>query len=306
MVWKLKILRGLIVLPLLVSACSPVQNSNAAALKKVIAVETFLADIARNVAGDRLQIDSIIPVGVDPHSFEPSPRDVAAMADSRLLLVNGAGYETWLQKSLANIGAQVEVVQASAGLTPRKQSPNEIVDPSRPVDPHFWLDPNNVMTYVANIRDAFSRIDPAGKEIYAQNAENYIAQLKDLDAWVKTQVSQIPAEKRVLVTNHESLGYFADRYGFSILGTVLPGTSSESSPSAQEMSDLIQRIRQSPVKLIFLELGANPALADQIAAETGARVVTNLYTESLSAPGGEAPTYIEMIRHDVGLFAGLK
>jgi len=142
--------------------------------------------------------------------------------------------------------------------------------------------------------------------IYAQNTQNYITQLKELDQWIRAQVSQIPPAKRLLVTNHESFGYFADRYGFTIIGTVIPSTSSEASPSAKQMAALIDRIKQYSVKAIFLETGANPQLAEQIAQETGAQVITDMYTHSITAASGEAPTYIEMMKHNVSLLAALK
>ena len=297
---------SLAVLALLLQACQSNPSSTTAQPVRVLAVETFLADIAQNVAGDRLKIDSLLPIGVDPHAFEPTPQDVTHIADSQLLIINGAGVETWLSKTLDNAGGKRSVVEASAGLASRNPGPGELPDPEHTGDPHFWLDPNNVIKYVENIRDALSLADPAGKNIYAQNATNYINQLKDLDQWIKTQVSQIPPEKRLLVTNHESFGYFADRYGFTIIGTVIPSTSSEASPSAQQMAALIDRIKEKGVKAIFLETGANPQLAEQIAQETGAQVITNMYTHSITAANGEAPTYIEMMKHNVSLLLILK
>ena len=166
-------------------------------------------------------------------------------------------------------------------------------------DPHFWLDPNNVITYVENIRAALTQADPAGAAVYAANAAAYGTRLKDLDAWIVAQVAVLPPARRLLVTNHESFGYFADRYGFRITGTVIPSVSSDASPSAQQLARLVDRIRAAQAPAIFLEAGANPQLADQVARETGVRVVTGLYTHSISAPGGGAPTYIDMLKFDV-------
>jgi len=292
---------------LLLSACDPAQAQQVPNQPiKVLAVETFLADIAQNIAGDRLKIDSLLPVGMDPHAYEPTPQDVTRIAESQIVITNGAGFELWLAKTLDNAGGQHTVIEASAGLTSRKPSSDEVIDPDHTGDPHFWLDPNNVIKYAENIRDGLTAADPEGKMIYAQNTQNYITQLKELDQWIRAQVSQIPPAKRLLVTNHESFGYFADRYGFTIIGTVIPSTSSEASPSAKQMAALIDRIKQYSVKAIFLETGANPQLAEQIAQETGAQVITDMYTHSITAASGEAPTYIEMMKHNVSLLAALK
>jgi ABC-type Zn uptake system ZnuABC Zn-binding protein ZnuA len=166
-------------------------------------------------------------------------------------------------------------------------------------DPHFWLDPLNVVKYVENIRDGLIAADPDGKDIYTQNATAYIAELNELSAWIKQQVSAIPEERRLIVTNHESFGYFADRYGFKIIGTIIPSVSTDSSPSAQQMARLIDHIRETKATAIFLETGSNPKLAEQIAQETDVKVINDLYTHSITAPGGKAPTYIDMMKYNV-------
>jgi ABC-type Zn uptake system ZnuABC Zn-binding protein ZnuA len=184
-------------------------------------------------------------------------------------------------------------------LPSRRPSAGEPVDADNPIDPHFWLDPNNVVQYVENIRDGLSQADPGGAATYSTNARAYIAQLKDLDQWIVNQVKVLPSERRLLVTNHETLGYFADRYGFKIIGTIIPSVSTASSPSAQQLATLIDQIKASRAPAIFLENGANPQLANQVAKETGVKMVTDLYTHSLTAANGPAPTYIDMIKSDV-------
>ncbi len=266
----------------------------------VLAVESFLADIAQHVAGDRLQVSALIPNGLDPHVFQPAPRDVARVADSDILILVGAGVEEWLSETLENAGGERLLVEASAGLESRARPEEEEDGDEQHAhaegDPHFWLDPVSVIRFVENIRDGFIQADPEGRESYTRNAGAYIEELEALDAWIREQVAEIPAEQRLLVTNHESFGYFADRYGFRVIGAVVPSVSSGASPSAQELARLIDRIRDNNVQAIFLETGANPRLAEQIAAETGVTVVTGLYTHSISEPGGEAPGYIEMMR----------
>jgi ABC-type Zn uptake system ZnuABC Zn-binding protein ZnuA len=284
----------------MLAACQPprqaAQPAGAQTALKVVASETFLADIAQNVAGDRTKIEALMPIGVDPHGFEPTPTDVAKIADSNVLIVNGAGLEEFLSRLLKNAGGQRTVIEAAAGLVPRQRQAGELADPDHAVDPHFWLDPNNVVKYVENIRDGLSTADPAGAATYQANAAAYIAKLKELDRWIADRVKEVPEARRLLVTNHESFGYFADRYGFKIVGTLLPSVSTESSPSAQQLAQLIDRIKAAGVKAIFLETGTNPQLADQVVTETGSRVITNLYSHSLTAAGGPAPTYIDMMK----------
>ena len=266
---------------------------------RVLAVETFLADIAQNVAGTRVHVDALISVGVDPHDFEPTPADVRKVADSQVLIVNGAGLEEFLAKLLANAGGKRIVIEAAAGLKSRTPTTNEILDPDHPGDPHFWLDPNNVIKYVENIRDGLSQADPAGAAAYQANAEAYSAQLKVLDTWIAEQVKPIPPARRLLVTNHESFGYFADRYGFRIVGTIVPSVSPDASSSAQQLAVLVNQIKAAKAPAIFLETGTNPQLARQIAQETGVQVVTELYTHSTTNAQGPAPTYIGMMEYNV-------
>ena len=277
---------------LLFSACQPASKPvrQAASGLKVLAVESFIADMAQNVAGSRLKVETLMPTGIDPHTFEPTPQDLARIAESEVLIMNGAGLEAWLAPVLENAGGKRQVIEAAAGLTSRAAGE---------VDPHFWLDPIHAIRYVENIRDGLIAADPDGKETYTRNAEAYIAQLKDLDQSIRQQVAAIPEARRLLVTNHESFGYFADRYGFKIIGTIVPSVSSGASPSAQQLAQLVDQIKATQAIAIFLETGANPQLAEQLSQETGVKVVTDLFTESITAPSGKAPSYIEMMKYNV-------
>jgi ABC-type Zn uptake system ZnuABC Zn-binding protein ZnuA len=297
------LLSWLVIVAWSVPACAPappaVPPPAGGSPLNVLATETFLADIAQNVAGDRLKVASLLPAGIDPHSFEPAPQDVAKVAASQVLIVNGAGLESFLSKLLDNAGGQRQVIVASAGLASRAPGPGEVSDADHPGgDPHFWLDPIMVVKYVENIRAGLSQADPAGADSYARNAEAYSAQLKALDTWIAAQVQSIPAERRLLVTNHESLGYYADRYGFKVVGAVVPSFSSDASPSAQQLAQLVNAIKATSAPAVFLETGSNPQLAQQVAQETGIKVVADLYTHSLSPPGGPAPSYLEMMRYN--------
>ena len=278
----------------IISSCGEGSTSPSQLTAPVILTSTtFLADITQNVAGDRVVVESLLPVGSDPHSYQPTPQDVTKIAKSKLLIINGADYEHFLEPLLENAGGEREVVEASAGLRPRQDAENE-----HGVDPHLWADPNNVITYVETIREALTHYDPDGAAIFQSSADTYVAQLVELDAWIKEQVSQIPSERRLLVTNHEALGYVAERYGFTVIGAVVPGVSSDAAPSAEQMANLIDQIKASGTPAIFLDEVENPALAQQIAAETGVEVIEDLHLESLT-DGPPAGTYIDMIKHNV-------
>ena len=296
--------RKILLLLLFLSACSsPASDSpNSVSSPKgapvVVASTTFLADIAQNVAGDRLKVESLLPFGADPHSYQPIPQDVARVSDSNLLIINGAGYEHFLDNILKNAGGERMVVEASAGLKVREEAGDE-----HAIDPHLWLDPNNVVGYVENIRAGLVSLDPEGADVYKSNAQAYTIQLQDLDTWIRKQVDSIPAERRLLVTNHDSMGYFAERYGFTVIGTVVPGFSSDAAPSAQQMSALIDQIKASGAPAVFLDAAESTTLADQIASDAGVTVVTDLYFGSLT-DGPPAGTYIDMMKHNVTRIVG--
>ena len=274
---------------LIITACTNGAQNYSSQPIRVIAAESFLTDIAQQVAGNRIKVEGLIPIGMEPHAYEPTPRDVARVTESDLLIISGAGLEEWLKGILTNIGGSEKIIEASAGLTAVNG------------DPHFWLDPNTVLVYVDNISDALARIDPDGKNVYISNASAYKQKLIELDTWIKLEVEKIPLENRLLVTNHETLGYFASRYGFQVIGSLLASLSSEASPSPRELAQLSDSLRVLPVRVIFLDAGSNPKLAEQIAAETNAKIVTDLYSESLSPAGGPASTYLDMMKYNVSV-----
>jgi ABC-type Zn uptake system ZnuABC Zn-binding protein ZnuA len=251
----------------------------------VLADTSFLADIAQNVAGSRLTVSSILPVDADPHSFEPTPRDATRIAASRAVIINVTGLEPLVDELIASAGGpDLLVIEAAAGVAGASD------------DPHVWLDPINVIAYAENIAKGLTAIDPGGAVTYRDNAANYAESLRALDAWIVARVETISAENRLLVTNHETLGYFAERYGFKIVGTVFPTVAGSGAPSAQQLTALIGDIKSSGAPAIFLETGSNADLAQQVARETGVKVVTDLYTHSL---GKNAATYLDMMRWNV-------
>jgi ABC-type Zn uptake system ZnuABC Zn-binding protein ZnuA len=284
-----------IILIFLLSACGQNASDSGTVDPVVVASTTLLADIAQHIAGDRVQVGSLLPVGADPHSYQYTPQDVTKVANIELLILfDDKNYELFLEPLLYAADGNMEFVFASVGVSKR-------VDfDIGGFDPHIWLDPNNVIVCVENIREGLTHFDPDGAAEFQSNADAYVAELQALDVWILERVNQIPAEKRLLVTNHEAFGYFAERYGFTVVGTVLESFSTDASPSAQQMAGLIDQIKASGAPAIFLDAGDNPALAEQIAAETGVRVITDLHLESLT-DGAPAATYIDMMKYNVML-----
>ena len=272
---------------LLLIACAPQTSGEITGegAPSVVVVNASLADMTRNIAGERVEIEVLIPPGADPHTFQPAPQDVAKIANSQMLIANGAGLEEWLQEMIDNAGGERIVVEAGQDLAEQGD---------RPGDPHYWLDPNYAIHYAQQIRDGLIELDPDGEAVYKRNTDEYIDKLEELDVWIRDRAETISPEQRMLVTNHESFGYFADRYGFTIAGTIVPSVSTGSSPSAQQLVALAEEIKASKIRAIFLEAGSNPMLAEQLSREAGIAVIVDLRTQPLSPQ----ESYIEMMKYN--------
>jgi ABC-type Zn uptake system ZnuABC Zn-binding protein ZnuA len=282
-----------LLLSLALSACAPLagRGSQGGALP-VVATFSVLADLVRQVGGDAVAITTLAGPGVDTHTFNPSPADGAALADARLVFENGAGFEGWLGDLYAASGSHAARVVVTEGITLRE-------DDHGALDPHVWHDVNNAIVMVHNVRDALAAADPGHRTEYEANAQAYAAQLEALDDWVVAQVAELPPERRKLVTTHNTLGYFGQRYGFEILGSVLPTSTEGASPSAQQMAALIEAVRAAGVPAVFAENVSSNNLISQIANEAGVDVVASLYTDALGPAGSGAETYIGMMRQNV-------
>ncbi len=278
----------------------------------VVATTSIVGDVVRRIGGEGVQVTVLLPVGADPHTFEPSPQDVARVAEADVIFAAGAGLEVFLEPLLKNAGGKALHVELTEGiplrpfeaLTGHREEHGEEEESDHghahegPWDPHVWLDPLNVITWTHTIEAMLSRLDPGRADLYRRNAEAYRAQLRELDAWIREQVAQIPPENRKLVTEHQVFGYFAHRYGFEQVGTILPGVTTTAQPSPQELAALEEAIRALGVKAIFVSSTVDPALARRVAEDTGTRLV-QLYVDSLGEPGSEADSYIGMMRTNV-------
>lgn len=285
---------------------------------QVVASTTIIADIAQNVGGDFLTITALIPAETDVHAFEPLPSDLRMLESADLILLNGAGLEQYLADLLANIepdkiatvsnGIKVlgfdSVEEDYIGILGEDVTCNA-ADPSQngnenahgECDPHFWFDPMNVVQMVENIANAFSQLDPDHADSYQSNARSYIEELKVLDNNIRETLSVIPPEKRILVTNHEFLAYFAHAYDFQIIATVIPGVTTLAEASPRDLAALIAQIEQDKIAAIFTEMTETTPVAQLVAEEAKNKVqIVALYTASLSAEDGEAATYIDLMR----------
>ncbi|MDX1523284.1 MAG: zinc ABC transporter substrate-binding protein, partial [Anaerolineae bacterium] len=265
---------------------------------KVLATTSIIGDLIHNVAGDRVDLTVMLPLGADPHTFSPAPQDVAAVAEAQVVVINGLGFEEFLGQVIANAGGQAVIVDSSRGV--ETTAPAATPGHGRAetgADPHIWMSPVNVMAMVQTIEVALSTLDPANAAAYHANADAYLAQLEELDAWVAAQISTIPVENREMVTDHDSFGYYADRYGLEVVGAVIPVVSTNAEPSARDLAELQQAISKYEVRAVFVGTTVNPALARQVAADTAIQLVP-LYTGSLGEAGSGAETYLDLIRYN--------
>lgn len=298
---------------------------------KVLATTTLVADVARNVGGDLVEVESLVPANADVHAFEPAPQDVLKIAEADVVLAVGAGLEGFLGSLIKN-AATVQPVIVSQGVemlafgehggeADGEHGEAEIVgilgkegvcddehhdeaEHERDgCDPHVWTDPDNVMVWAGNIAEAFAAADATHAEAYRANAAAYIETLRALDAEVTEILSSISEDRRILVTNHEFLGYFAHHYGFEVVGVVIGGGTTLAESDPQQLTVLVEVIKAEQVPAIFAEVSANTDLAQTIAEEARITVVTGLYSDSLSGVDGPASTYADYLRYNARVIA---
>ena len=319
----------------LLAACGGVSvpESNSGKLN-VVATTSIVADIVRQVGGGLIDVEILLPEGTDPHSFDPSPQDIAMVADADIIFANGAGLEAFIEHLLESAGAEERVVEVSKGvelLTHPEDSHTEDEGDHADHeegedghhdeheededghhddhedhahdkgDPHTWTDPNNVMIWVQNIELALSEADSSNGQKYAESAASYISELEEIDAWIREEIMKIPVEKRKIVTDHRLLGYYVEEYGLEQVGAIVEGYSSLAEPSAQELAEIEDAISALGVQAIFVGNTVNANLAEQISEDTGIKLVY-FYTGSLSEAGGEAESYLDYLRYNTNAF----
>jgi zinc/manganese transport system substrate-binding protein len=255
----------------------------------VVASFSILGDFVRTVGGDRANVTTLVGPDSDVHVYTPAPADAKKIAAAKLVFVNGLGLEGWLPRLMQSTGNKAVIEAATKGIAPLKSGSD--------ADPHAWQSVGNAKIYIANISDALGAADPAGAEVYRANAQVYHTKLDALDREVREAIAQIPQDRRKVISTHDAFGYLAASYGIEFLAPL--GVSTESDASARDIAGIIIQIRAAKIPAVFLENISDPRLIRRISAETGARVGGTLYSDSLTGEKGDAPTYIDMVRHNI-------
>jgi zinc/manganese transport system substrate-binding protein len=268
---------------------------------KAVATFSILGDMLREVGGERVEVTTLVGANGDAHVYQPTPADARAVAGARVVLVNGLGYEGWIDRLISSSGFGGSVIIVSAGVSPLTMPEGHDEENGgghghSTLDPHAWQSLRNGATYVRNIAQGLIAADPEGAAVYAANADRYAAELAALDAEVRTAFSALPADRRTIVTSHDAFGYFGAAYGMRVLAP--EGVSTEAEASAKDVARLIRQIRAEKIPAVFVETITDPRLIERIRKETGAVVGGTLYSDALSAPDGPAPTYLQMFRYN--------
>lgn len=286
------------------SAILPASAQQEPTRLKVVATFSILGDFARNVGGDRVDVTTLVGPNGDVHVYMPAAADAEAIRNAGLVIVNGLGLEGWLPRLIKSSGSTATTVVATHGVVPRKVAAGEILSRDHgagSLDPHAWQSVANAEIYVANIRDATVAADPANAATYKANAAAYLARLEAFDREVREVVARIPAERRKVISTHDAFGYFAAAYDIAFVAP--QGVSTEAEPSARDIATIIAQIKKEKIPAVFLENVSDPRLMRQIASETGAAIGGTLFSDSLTKKSGEAPSYIEMIEHNIRTIA---
>jgi zinc/manganese transport system substrate-binding protein len=267
---------------------------------RAVASFSILADFARNVGGERVELATLVGPNGNAHVYAPSPADAKRVADARLVFVNGMGFEGWLDRLVKASGTKATIVVASRGIKARERA-NGSVEHDK-IDPHAWQSVSNAKIYVANIRNALLAADPAGSNLYDTHAARYLAQLDTLEREVREAIAKIPSDRRRVISTHDAFGYFDAAYGIHFVAP--QGVSTETEASARDIAAIIGQIRTQKIPAVFLENVTDPRLMRQIASETGAKIGGVLYSDALTDASGDAPTYIDMVRHNLKQLTG--
>ncbi len=258
---------------------------------KVVATATMIWDMAKAVGGDLIEVESIVPIGGDPHLHEPTPRDAKLVASAQLILKNGLTFEGWLDELIENSGTEAKTILVTKDVNPIKSLTYE-----NSADPHAWMDVRNGMVYAKNIKDALVELAPANKKEFEDNYQSYIKELEALDEYIIEQLNKIPKEKRILITSHDAFQYYGRRYGIQL--EAILGTSTDAEAQTSDIRRLNQVIRDSKVPAVFIESTINPKLLKQLAKDNDIVIGGELYADSIGDEDSPAPSYIEMLRHN--------
>lgn len=289
----------LLALTFALAACAPAGAPGDDPALSVVATTTQVGSIVDEIGGDDVALTVLLQPGIEAHDFEITPAAGAAIEGADLILKSGAGLELWLDEAIETIGGADRVRDLSEGIDLR--TPDEVGEAGHEeeVDPHYWLTAPNAIRMVQNARDALTDAAPEAAEAINERAAALIGRLEEADAEVRALIDEIPEDRRLIVTDHDALGYFIDEYGLTFGGSVFPSLDVTAEPSARDIEELVATIRENDIRAIFTESAVNPALSEAVAAETDARLVDDpLYTDSLGPAGSGAETLDGMLLHD--------
>ncbi len=267
---------------------------------KVVATYSILGDWVKHVCGNKIDLSVLVGPNGDAHTFEPTPQESMRLAEADIIFENGVGFESWLNDLYASSGSKAQriVITDQMNLIQLETQSSQHQD----VDPHVWQSVKNAIIAVNMISSALSQKDPANSEFYQQWAAQYSAELQQLDEWIHAQVNQIPVERRKLVTSHDTFGYFAKEYGFTIIGAAIDSATTEASdPSARQIAELVEGIKSAQVPVIFTENVHNPKLMQMLAEEAHVKLAPALYTDALGEPGCIGQDYIQFMKYNVNV-----
>ncbi len=277
----------------MLATLSPALAQSPATPLPVVATFSILADFARNVGSDRVNVISLVGPNGDTHVYQPSPADAKNLNEARLILVNGLGLEGWIDRLVKASGTKAPVIVATKGIKPRKMEEDGKIGQ----DPHAWQAIVYAKIYVANIRDGLIQVDPDGAAAYRANADAYIEKLTALEAEVVAAIAKIPPDGREIITTHDAFGYFGAAYGFKFVAP--EGVSTETEASARDVAKIIRQIKAQKIPAVFLENISDPRVAQRIAEESGAKIGGTLFSDALSPLDGPGSTYIDMMRNNI-------
>lgn len=259
---------------------------------QVVTSFSILSDLVKEIGKHRVQVTALVGPNSDAHVFEPTTASAETLTRGDLLILNGFGFEGWMARLIDSCGFKGPVITATEGVKPLLAMESGLAS-----DPHAWHDVQNTKIYARNIAKALMVKDPSYLPFYEKNLNAYLEKLDGLDLWIRNQFSEIPPQKRKIITAHDGFRYFARAYGIQVLAPM--GISTEAEPSAKALGDLILQIRKENIKAVFVENIANTQMVEQIVAETGTEIGGTLYSDALSELEGPAPTYLKMMRHNV-------
>jgi ABC-type Zn uptake system ZnuABC Zn-binding protein ZnuA len=263
-------------------------DGDAGADLSAVATTTQVADLVRNVGGDRVAVHGILPPNADPHEYEPRPSDAAELADADVVFKSGGDLDEWLDDVVESAGGDAKEITLIDSV--------KTIEGEDETDPHWWQSPRNAILAVRAIRDALADADPSGRAGYDRRAAGYIDELERLDAAIASCMDEVPAAKRKLVTTHDALGYFADRYGIEVIGALIPSMSTQAQPSAKDIDGLVEQIESEGVEAIFPEAAVSKKLEQAVSRETGAEVGGELWADTLGPEGSSGASYLEAMR----------